>query len=100
MAYTLPIVGTVRDGGVAFRVRSLPWGLAREASRPGVDMEELSARIYDRCVEVEDGEKPPLDDLPAALVSRLVELAADGKAEGSSADPPSPPPSTAPASGG
>lgn len=100
MAYTLPIVGTIEDGGTRFRVRALPWGLAREASRPGADSAAVAAKIYERCVEVEDGEKPPADDLPMALVMRLVDCAVGAKATGDGANPPSPPRSTAPGCGG
>ena len=100
MAYQLPIVGSIEDGGVRFLVRALPWGLAREASRPNSDTEAISAKIYARCVEVEDGEKPEIDELPASLVGRLVEMAANAKADGAAANPPSPTNSTAPASVG
>ena len=95
MAYVLPIVATIEDGGVTFRVRAIPWGLAREASR-GADEETLTAKVYERCVEVADGEKPPLDDLPASLVARLVRASSGAGEE----NPPSPPRSTAPVSGG
>lgn len=100
MAYALPVVATVDEGGLTFRVRALPWGLAREASRPGADSADLAARIYERCVDVAAGEKPPVDDLPASLVGRFAELAAGAQADGPRADPPSPPSSTAPGSGG
>lgn len=100
MAYQLPVVGTVESGGVRFLVRALPWGLARAAARPGADNAALSEAVYERCVEVEGGDKPPVDDLPADLVSRFVEVASGAKAEGPHADPPSPTNSTAPASAG
>lgn len=87
MAYQLPIVGTIEDGGTTFRVRALPWGLAREASRPGADSAAVAAKIYERCVEVEDGEKPPADDLPMTLVMRLVDCAAGAKTDGEAANP-------------
>lgn len=97
MSYALPIVGTVEDGGTTFRVRAIPWGLAREASRDeSPDNTALMEKIYERCVEVADGDKPPVDDLPAPLVHRLVRLAIGAGEE----NPPSPPPSTAPDSGG
>lgn len=103
MAYALPIVAKIADGGVTFIVRALPWGLAREADaivRKGDATDALSEKVYERCVEVEDGEKPPVEDLPASLVARLVKAAAEEKAEGEGANPSSPPPSTAPDSGG
>lgn len=98
MSYALPIVARVEDCGAAFVVRALPWGLAREAAKPGADSLDLAAKIYDRCVDVAEGTKPPVDDLPASLVSRFAELAAGTNADGSV--PPSPPLSTAPDCGG
>ena len=100
MAFELPVVATVEAGGLAFRVRAIPWGLAREAAAPDADGLEIAARIYERCVEVEAGEKPALDDLPVDLVQRLVAAANGARADGPAADPPSPPSSTAPGSGG
>lgn len=100
MAFDLPIVATIAEGGVTFRVRALPWGLAREFAKPDADNFALGAKVYERCVEVEDGDKPALDDLPAPLVAKFAKLASGVKAEGDGADPPSPPPPTARGSGG
>ena len=104
MAFTLPIVATIREGGVTFRVRAVPWGLAREAARKDVDDLEIAARIYERCVEAVDGDDRPagvsIDELPSDLVQRLVRAACGASADGPAADPPSPPSSTARGSGG
>lgn len=100
MAFELPIVATITEGGVTFRVRAVPWGLAREAAAADADGLAIAARIYERCVDVEAGDKPALDDLPVPLVQRLVDAANGARADGSAANPPSPPSSTAPGSGG
>lgn len=104
MAFKLPIVATVTESGVTFRVRALPWGLAREFARPDADNFALGAKVYERCVEAEDGDghpaKPDLDDLPASLVARFAQLASATRADGPAANPPSPPSSTARGSGG
>jgi len=100
MPFELPIVATVAEGGVTFRVRAMPWGLARDCARPDADHFTLGAKVYERCVDVEAGEKPALDDLPAPLVAKFARLASSVKAEGDGADPPSPPPPTARGSGG
>lgn len=104
MAFELPIVATIREGGVTFRVRALPWGLAREAAMSDVDGLDIAARIYERCVEAVDGDDRPagisLDELPVSLVRRLVDAANGARADGPAANPLSPPSSTARGSGG
>lgn len=84
MAFELPIVATVAEGGVTFRVRAVPFGLARRLGAPGADALALSAEIYERCVEAFDGDEHPLalgvDDLPAEFVGRLVRAACEGAA--------------------
>lgn len=100
MAFKLPIVATVEEGGCTFRVRALPWSLAREFARPDADNFALGASVYERCVDIEAGDKPAIDDLPASLVARFAQLASATRADGSAANPPSPPSSTARGSGG
>lgn len=100
MAFKLPIVATVTESGVTFRVRALPWGLARKAAAADADGLAFAARIYERCVDVADGDKPALDELPVSLVQRLVNAAGNARADGPAANPPLPPSSTARGSGG
>lgn len=75
MAYELPIVATIADGGVTFRVRAVPFGLARKFDAAGADNFGVMAEVYDRCVEVAEGEPPAVDELPVELVGRLARAA-------------------------
>lgn len=79
MAFELPIVATVAEGGVTFRVRAVPFGLARKFGEAGADNFATMAEVYARCVEAEDGDGHPIavpvDELPAELVGRLARAA-------------------------
>ena len=75
MAFELPIVATVAEGGVTFRVRAVPFGLARKFGEAGADNFATMAEVYDRCVEVAEGERPAVDELPTELVGRLARAA-------------------------
>lgn len=83
----LPIAQTIDALGITFRVRAIPWGLARRAAN-GADLDTLAAEIYDRLVTVDaPAEKPPLDDLPVDLVERII-----GASSARDANPTQPPP--------
>lgn len=88
MKFPLPIVATIKESGVAFIVRAVPFGLSRRCAAPGADTLALSVEIYDHCVEVENGEKPAIDDLPSELVGRLVKAACENAPETPSSPPP------------
>lgn len=79
MAYELPIVATIAEGGVTFRVRAVPFGLARKFDTAGADNFGVMAEVYERCVEAEDGDGHPVavqvDELPVELVGRLARAA-------------------------
>ena len=82
MPFELPVVATIAEGGVTFRVRAVPFGLARKFSERGESLETL-AEVYERCVEAVDGDGRPAgvtaDDLPAELVGRLARAACGGE---------------------
>lgn len=84
MAFELPIVATIAEGGVTFRVRAVPFGLARKFSAGGGESIATLAEVYERCVEAVDGDDRPagvtVDDLPAELVGRLARAACEGAA--------------------
>lgn len=83
MPFELPIVATIKEGGVTFRVRAVPFGLARKFSERGESIDTL-AEVYERCVEAVDADDRPagvtVDDLPAELVGRLARAACEGAA--------------------
>lgn len=88
--YRPPVAGTLRSEGCEWRVRVLPWSLARRLdaiARGGLSPDDQAARtdellvaVWERCVEAlpgPDADPPPAaDDVPLALLEQALALAA------------------------
>lgn len=78
--FELPVAGETDFGGLTFKARAIPYGLAKKAASIGGDDEKAQAyceEFWNKCVFVEDGEKPSIDDVPLSLVNALISIASD-----------------------
>lgn len=78
--FLLPVVGETEFGGLVFKVRAIPYGLAKKAAQIGGDdgkAQDYCEEFWEKCVFVEDGEKPEIDEVPLALVNELIEIASN-----------------------
>ena len=81
--FELPIVEKKEYGGLTFVIRAIPYSLAKMAQGVGEDPskgEEFLKAVYERCVEVEDGEKPDIEDMPMAFLDEMVAVSASKNA--------------------
>ena len=81
--FELPIVEKKEYGGLNFVIRAIPYSLAKMAQGVEGDpakADEFLRAVYERCVEVEDGEKPDVEDMPMAFLDEIVSLSASKNA--------------------
>lgn len=75
--FELPIVEKKECGGLTFVIRAIPYSLAKMAQGVGDNPskgEEFLKAVYERCVDVEGGEKPSIEDMPMSFLDEMVVL--------------------------
>ena len=77
--FQLPVIETRELCGLHFTIRAVPYSIARFSQTIGDDPDKLTeflSSVWDRCVEVGEGEeKPAFEEMPRPVLNQIVEIA-------------------------